>query len=292
MKFGVSNLAWRAAREDEAFACLAQAGYQGVEVAPSRVADWAELTRPKLEAYRRKCEAVGLTIPSLQAIFFGHPDAQLLKDESAFDAMRTHVGKIADIGATLGASVAVFGAPRNRTRGEMRREAAFRLAVDRLRWLGDALTPSGVALGVEPVPVYYGADFIEHVDQVVALVGACDHPFVRLHLDCACIQLSGDDLSVAITRYGGGAAHYHAAEPDLGPFSELRCDHKAAAAALRASGYDRWVVIEMREQHENDLTALQQALVRVRELYDNDGTVSPPSRAYGQLDDVKIISAE
>jgi len=275
MKFGVSNLAWSSAQEDRAFGFLAAAGYEGVEVAPSRIADWSELTLARLDAFRRKCEAAGLTVPSLQAIFFGRPDAQLLKDDSAFEAMRSHVDKIGGVGAALGAKVAVFGAPRNRSRGETPREEAFGLAVDRLRQLGDVLAPSGVALGIEPVPVYYGADFIEHVDQVVALVDACGHPFIRLHLDCACIALSGDDVPAAIVRYAGQSAHYHAAEPDLGPFSAPRCDHKAAAVALRASGYDGWVVIEMREQAEDDLTALRVALSNVRTFYDNADAVSP-----------------
>lgn len=273
MKFSVSNLAWAPDVEDQAFALLTAAGFSGIEVAPTRIADWADLDAARIAAYRRKCDVAGLSVSSLQAIFFNRPDAQLLGDASGFSAMLEHTRHVANIGGTLGASVAVFGAPRNRIRGTLNREEAEALAVDRLQQLGDILRPSGMVLGLEPVPTYYGADFVNHIDDLAALVDACAHPAIGLHFDCACVHLAGDDVISALGRYGRSIVHYHAAEPDLGPFDEPRCDHGAAARALRTAGYNRWLAIEMRQQGESGLPALQKALALVGSTYGLDASL-------------------
>lgn len=269
MQLAVSNLAWSADCEDEALELVAEAGFRGIEVAPTKIADWSSLDTGKLETYRRKCEVLGLQVSSLQAIFFNCPGAQLLGDDEGFDEMLSQTRRVADIASILGAGVAVYGAPNSRRRGTLSVDEANRIAVDRLRKLGDITGPKGLTLGMEPVPTYYGADFATDVDQMAKLVEVCDHPAIGLHLDCACIQLAGTDAVHAVSVYGGRAVHYHAAEPDLRSFAAPECDHAAIARSLASSGYDRWISIEMRQQDGNGLAALRGALSFVHQAYGN-----------------------
>ena len=64
-------------------------------------------------------------------------------------------------------------------------------------------------------------------------------------------------------------AHYHMAEPQLGPFATPTCNHAAAGAALDAANYAGWVVIEMREVESPDdgMEAITTAIAYARAHY-------------------------
>ncbi len=243
----MSNLAWRTglAMQASALAALARHGAAGVEVAPTRIAAWDEITPALLAAFRKACRDEGLVVSSLQAIFYGCPDAALLGSAGAFAAMQEQVRRVTGIASALGAAVAVFGAPKHRLRGAMTRPVAMELAADRLGLLAELAAAGGLVLGIEPVPEAYGADFLNHAHEVIDLVRQVDHAGLRVHLDTACVTLAGDDPARAIAAAGPLLAHYHMAEPQLGGYAGAALDHAAAARALDDAGYAGWVVIEM-----------------------------------------------
>ena len=267
IRLSVSNLAWDDAIKGEALARLAALGVQGVEVAPTRIADWDELTPARLRAYRNELEAAGLRASSLQAVFFNRPGAQLLGDAAGFAAMLEHTRKVAAIAAELGAEVAVFGAPRNRLRGDLSPDEATSLAAERLRVLGDAVAEADLFLGIEPVPPVYGGDFLTTAGEVIGMVRTTDHPWVRVHLDTGCVKLGGDRIDDAVREALPFLVHFHAAEPQLAGFSAPQADHAAAAAALRDVGYGRWIAIEMREPPSDALAEVETAVSFVQRTY-------------------------
>ena len=266
-RLGVSNLAWPPDAEDRAIALLAQHRAEGVEVAPTPIAAWEDLTPSRLRSFRRGCDEAGLAVSSLQAVFFGRPEAALLGPDDAFDAMCAHMRVLAVIAEALGAGVAVFGAPKSRLRGDMPVDRAMALAAERLRVLGGIAAEGGLTLGLEPVPPVYGADFLNHWRDMLALVQQTGHPNVRAHLDTACVFLAGDDPAEAIRDAIPVLAHYHMAEPELGPFAAPRCDHAAAGRALDLAGYDRWVVIEMKQGPGDGLQQVATAIDYARAHY-------------------------
>jgi len=266
MRLGVSNLAWAPEQTAQALGLLAWLGADGIEVAPTRIAAWERLTAAAVTQYRALVEDAGLRVCSLQAILFGRPKDQLLEDEPAFLAMAEHMRRVAEVAQLLGAGVAVLGAPRNRNRGTLALHDAEALAAERLRLLGDIAGPAGLTIGLEPVPAQYGADFLLRADDVRRMVARAEHPAIRTHLDCACVMLGGDDIGAELTATGAGLAHYHIAEPELGPFAEPVCAHDAAAAALAAIDYGGWAVIEMREQPDG-LDAVDRAVRFARRTY-------------------------
>ncbi len=266
-RLGVSNLAWAPDAEDRALALLAEHGAEGVEVAPTRIAGWEDLTPSRLRSFRSRCDQAGLVVSSLQAVFFGRPGVALLGPDDAFDAMCAHMRVLARIAAALGAGVAVFGAPKSRLRGAMPMDEAMALASERLRVLGGIASEGGLTLGLEPVPPVYGADFLNHWRDMLALVHQTGHPNVRAHLDTACVFLAGDDPVEAIPEALPVLAHYHMAEPELGPFASTRCDHAAAGRALDAAGYDRWVVVEMKQGPGDGLAEVATAIDYARAHY-------------------------
>ncbi len=281
MKLGVSNLAWPAEATGAALSTLPSLGVVGLEVAPTRIADWGALTSAALTGYRSRVEAAGLRVCSLQAIFFGRPQAQLLGDAGGFAEMADHLKRVSEIGHGLGAGVAVFGAPRNRAKGSLSGREAQCLAAERLRILGSICAPAGLRLVLEPIPERYGADFLLHAAEVRDVVALCGHESIGAHLDTACVTLAGDSIGDEIGRTLPNLCHFHAAEPDIGPFDSPICHHEAAAAALRSGGYDRWVVLEMREQ-PGGLLAVEEAACFVSALYSQNSTLPPHRRAQPQ----------
>ena len=251
LRLAVSNLAWGMNVNLRALERIAALGVEGIEVAPTRIADWDALTGVRVRRYRREVEAAGLRVSSLQAIFFGRPEAKLLGDSGAFGAMLDHIKMIAAVGAELGAEVAVFGAPKNRVSAGLARDTALSIAAERFRQLGDALTQGGLCLAIEPVPPAYGSDFLMTAQEVVDAVRLTGHAGVRVHLDTGCEKLGGGPIDKAIEAAIPLLAHFHIAEPQLVGFDEPKADHHLAAEALRRFGYDHWLAIEMKE-HEHD----------------------------------------
>jgi len=265
VKIALSNLAFPAGPAP--FDVLSKEGLGGVEVALTRLAPWSDLTTSLLKAYRRDLEDSGLEVSSLQALLFGVEGAALLQDEASFRIMADHLRRVAAWGAVLGAKVAVFGSPKQRSRGALDHEQAFGLGRDRFAMIAAAMAEEGVILGLEPVPAAYGGDFLPSAEDVRAMVAAVDHHGLRVHLDTGCVFLGGDDVGPAIHACAPVMAHFHAAEPQLGDFSAPKSDHAAAAAALREVGYEGWVSIEMLPGGDDPLAAARTALQFVRKTY-------------------------
>jgi sugar phosphate isomerase/epimerase len=267
VRLSVSNLAWGAEQHGEVLDLLAALGVHGIEVAPTKIAPWADLAPEVLRKYRSEIESAGLRVSSLQAIFYGVHGAILLGDSNAFRVMSEHIRAVAEVGWILGAQVLVYGAPSTRLRRALSLESARALAAQRFGVLGDIVGSFGLTIGIEPVPQAYGGDFLTSAFDVIELVREVRHPSVRLHLDTGCALLAGDEIDDAIREGFAWLGHFHAAEPELGNFSMPRASHGQAAEALRQCGYARWLAIEMRAQTTDTIGALRGAINYVAATY-------------------------
>ena len=267
MRLSVSNLAWPSALDSEAFARLAALGVDGLEVAPTRLADWDQLTPAKLAEYHRKVADAGLVVSSLQAIMFGRPELQLFGGAEIFAAFCDHMRLVAEIAGTLGAKVMVFGAPRNRLRGDISQQDAWAIATERLAVLGEIVATAGTVLGIEPVPAFYGGDFLTHWEQVNDLVREVASPGLGVHLDTACVLLGEGSIGAAIKTAGDRLTHFHVAQPGLADFSQPTENHGEASMLLREVNYEKWIAIEMREQPIAPLEALKFSVRYVQDKY-------------------------
>lgn len=278
MRLSVSNLALPMPElSDSEYAGLVAAGLSGLELAPTRVAPWPDLTAEVARNHARHLADNGLAVSSLQALLYGTEGMALLKDAAAFDAMKAHMGRVAALCAAFGAKVGVFGAPFQRARGDMTAEAAFDLGRARFAELAAICHDQGMVIGLEPVPAHYRGDFLPGWRDVLAMVEAVDHPGLGVHLDTACVTLGGDDIAEAIGACRRRLVHFHAAEPDLKSFQAPCPSHACAARALaEAEAEDGlnlpWIAIEMLNRSEaRDLSEVLRAIAYVLETYRFDG---------------------
>lgn len=259
MKLAVSNIAWEQHDDPKVLSMLREAGVTGIEVAPTKVwPSWKGMSTQAATSYRRQLANEGFEIPALQAILFGFPDFQVFVADS-HAAFIEHLKRVADIAAALGATVSVFGSPKNRRRGQLSVGAAMSMAADFFGEVGELFSAHGCCIGLEHNPVEYGCDFItsgadarEFVDQVAS-------DGIGLHLDSGGLHMSGGEITTPI-RTLQPCVHYHASEPMLAPLADGVVDHGSCLRALRATGYERWVSIEMKQPPEDAVTSIRRSI--------------------------------
>lgn len=250
-RLAVSNIAWPASLDEEAFSLLRGLGISAVEIAPTRIwPDWNDATLDNAGELRDRLSRRGFTIPSMQAILFGKPDCKLFGTSSEREALKEHLDRCAALAVALGATSLVFGAPKNRDRGSLTPDQAFDSAAAFFRGASPSFAERGVYLCLEANPPQYACNFASDSHVAASLVRAVDSPGFRLHLDTACMTLAGEDLTASITAHADLLQHFHASEPDLGSFERPTIDHLGVNGHLRNIGYRGWVSLEMRPAAE------------------------------------------
>jgi D-psicose/D-tagatose/L-ribulose 3-epimerase len=266
MKIAASNIAWPAMADDAAFAALSASGVEGLEVAPTRVwPNWEGMSGASVARFRAHVESAGLRVSSLQSILFQKPHLQLFGPLPLRNELFGHLCRCADLAAGLGARCLVFGAPKNRLRGDLCEEDAFAAALEFFARLGEQYASRGVCLAFEANPKEYGCDFATGSATAARLVRKVGSPGFRLHLDAACLRLAHEDPAEAIREGLDVLCHFHASEPYLAEFEHPE-GHEAASRELETGGYDGWVALEMRAA-QPPLPALMRAAGYVRGTY-------------------------
>lgn len=274
MRLAVSNIAWPAEADEAAAELLATRGVNGVEVAPSRVCDrpW-EAEAERVRAYRGFWEDRGLPIVAMQALLFGRGDLVLFGDASVRRKLTEHLAAIIDLAAALGASRLVFGSPKNRVRGSLGIAQAESIAVAFFRELGRRANDRGVWLCLEPNPPAYGCDFLVDSRQVIEFVDRVDQDGLGVHLDSGAMLLAHESPVEIVSVAGRRWRHLHASEPALAAVGTGGVDHAEVAAAVRESGYDGFVSVEMTQGPEGTSwrERLEAALTVVTAAYGDVG---------------------
>jgi sugar phosphate isomerase/epimerase len=226
---------------------LREHGVQGIEIAPTKVwPDWVGATPEAARAYRTKLEHMGFTIPAMQAVLFGRPEARLF-DKQGHIALIEHLTAVARLSEVLGAGVVVLGAPRQRDRTGLSMDEALDRAIPIFRHLGNVYYDHGSCLCIEPNPRRYSCNFIVNAVEGAALVRAVASPGFALHLDAAAMHLEAEHLEQVWTVAGPLVRHYHISEPDLADFVAPQVPHDSNFECLARYCYANWCSVEMRE---------------------------------------------
>lgn len=261
MKLSISNLAWEQEHEAEVLSLLKALGVGGIEVAPTKVfPDW------KMQDSGFGIQDSGFKIPAFQSILFGKPELQLFGGDESRTALLGHIELVAKLANEIGAKVLVFGAPKNRQKGDMDSDKAFGIAAEFFSGAGDVCAGYGVTLCIEPNPAMYACDFVNTADEGAKLVRTVASKGFGLHLDAACMYLSGDDPLSAIGDNIDILKHFHISEVGLKDFSAQEVDHHKVANALRSAGYVGWISIEMLPSAD-PVKSVREAIKFAKEVY-------------------------
>lgn len=248
MRLSISNIAWEPNQDEEVAEKLCAAGVAAVEIAPTKA--WPDVRKAGPDDARAEAErwlGLGLEVVAMQALLFGRPELQLFGPADSRKLFIDHLTNVLALGGAMGADAHVFGSPRNRRRDGLPPADALAVAVDVFRELAGVAEQHGTTLCVEANPTEYGADFLTSAHEAAELVAAVGQSGVRLHLDTACMQLAGDDVTACVREYGELLHHVHLSEPELGPVGEQpNPRHAEMVRNLAEIGYGGVVSIEMR----------------------------------------------
>ncbi|OQK16035.1 hypothetical protein AU255_13045 [Methyloprofundus sedimenti] len=263
MKLAISNIAWEQHDDPYILGLLTANGITGIEVAPTKLwANWSGASHKAASKYRKVMMAKGFELPAMQAILFGKPELQLF-DKSSHIAFLEHIKLVADLADGFGSKVLVFGAPKNRKRGQTSCSEAADIAAEFFYKAGEICLQHDCCIGLEHNPVEYGCDFVTNVLDAKELVEKVNHEGFKLHVDSAGLHMCGGDIAELIKTVEE-FVHYHISEPMLEPIINGEVNQKEGIDALRAINYKNWVSIEMKQP--SSVALLEKSLQYVKDI--------------------------
>lgn len=225
----------------------ADAGYDGVEIAPFTISDSVEdVHADGRKELRATAAEHGLEIVGLHWLLARPKGLHLNSPDPAVRArtveyLEAEIGFCADLGGTR----MILGSPKQRnvpegqTYGEVwdRSVAAF-------RELALHASGRGVCLCIEPLAPGE-TDFICTAAEARRLVEAVDRPAFRMMLDVKAMSAEEGPIPDIIRRSAPYLEHFHANDANLQGPGFGATDFVPIAEALREIGYDGFVSVEV-----------------------------------------------
>ena len=225
-----------------------EVGYDGIELAPFTLAERiTDLAADQRRAIRATIDDSGLQLIGLHWLLARTEGFYLTSpDPSVQQATGEYLLALATATRDLGGTLMVLGSPQQRNLlPGVSFEQAIEHATRTLAIVLPQLDDLNVDLCLEPLgPVE--TDFLNTCEQTVAWVERVGQPRLKLHMDVKAQSTeSGRTVPDLITQYASRAGHFHAQDPNrLGP-GMGPVDFGPILRSLVASGYDRWVSVEV-----------------------------------------------
>jgi sugar phosphate isomerase/epimerase len=165
----------------------------------------------------------------------------------------------------LGGDILVFGSPaQRRIPAGAKREQAVDYAVDTFRQVLPVLADCGVKLCLEPLTPQE-TDFMTSCAEAVELCDRLNHPNVLLHLDVKAMSSEAASPPELIRRHASRTGHFHANDPNKRGPGFGKTDFVPIFQALRDSGYQGWVSVEVFDYSPDPETIARESLRYMRE---------------------------
>lgn len=270
MIYSVSNIAWPTVDRLQAYAVLADQGFEGLEIAPSLFFfDAPDPFGPGVKEYDRALGEIaeaGLTLVSMQSLLFGVEGAELFGDEVAMQHFQSGMTRAIRLAGRLHIPNIVFGSPKQRVIPDgMSMQQAQDRAANVFSRLGDIAKSEGTVIAMEANPAVYGTNFLTHGEQALEFVQRVDHPAVRFILDVGAMQINGafNRIHSLIADSGHLLSHVHFSEPQLAPAPANAQQAGEVLRALNEVEYNQAVSIEMRAAPEAPILVMASAVGRL-----------------------------
>ena len=226
---------------------LKKSGYDGVEVAPFTLAPRiTDVTRERRSELRKLAVDAGIEIIGLHWLLAGTQGLYLTSpDEGVRSATAEYIVRLAEAARDLGGDLMVFGSPKQRSLlPGVSRQQAFDWAAALFRQVMPQVADYGITICMEPLSSAE-TDFINTCAEASELIDAVGHANFALHLDVKAMYSESTPVTELIRTYGPIAHHFHANDANRrGPgFGDV--DFVPIFEALRKSGYNRWVSVEV-----------------------------------------------
>ncbi|MFW5915571.1 MAG: sugar phosphate isomerase/epimerase family protein [Planctomycetota bacterium] len=232
---------------EDACALAADAGYEGIEIAPFTIKESVEeITQEEQERVRQIAGSEGLEVAGLhwllaspEGLYLTHPDNEVR--EWTQDYLRAEI----DFCASIGGDRLILGSPDQRNVLEDDSyEAAWDRAVEVFSELAPHAEERGVILCIEPLAPAE-TNFITSAADARRMVDAVDHPGFKMMLDVKAMCGDVEPIPDIIRKSAGYVEHFHANDESLGGPGSGQTDFEPIVQALDDIDYAGWVSVEV-----------------------------------------------
>jgi sugar phosphate isomerase/epimerase len=270
MRLAFSSNAYLRFSIEETIARVAGVGYRGIELMADVPHAWpAGLLEESKEAIRRALERHDLTISNINAFMmnavadprqpYWHP-SWIDPDPHYRAIRREHTKRAARLAHDLGAPHITTEPGGPLADGQSWAAAAATFYEELMPCL-EVAEQLGVPILIEPEPGL----MIERFDQYRTFVERIDSPLVGLNFDIGHAYCVGEDPQDWIDAMQGQTRHYHL--EDIAPTrvhehlapGQGAIDFAATLAAIKKSGYDGWLTVELYPYQEDPDAAAREA---------------------------------
>lgn len=242
IKLSISNIAWAAEHDAEMYQFLKETGFQGLEIAPTRIypdVPYDKLFEAKEWASILK-EKYSLEVPSMQSIWYGHQE-KIFGTKEERQILIDYTKKSIDFAEVIGCKNLVFGNPKNRDTDDV--PGNYPVAIDFFREIGEYALEHNTCIAIEPNPTIYNTRFINKTEQAVEIAYKCDCPGVKVNVDLGTIIYNKEDINY-LRQIPDYINHVHISEPGLNIIVH-RALHPLLFEILNSIAYKGYVSIEM-----------------------------------------------
>lgn len=248
IRLGICNELFEGWEFGEVCRTVKSLGYDGLEIAPftlaPRITDVSPARRRELRAM---VEDAGLATIGLHWLLAKTEGFYLTTPKEAV-RQRTadYLVALAEATRDLGGTLMVLGSPKQRDLlpGVSYTEACD-LAVDVFHRAMPRIGACGVDLCIEPLAPN-DTNFLNTCDQANAMIARVGDPHFVLHMDVKAQSAEArTSVPELIARHAARAGHFHAQDVNLQGPGMGAVDFGPIMKALVASGYDRWVSVEV-----------------------------------------------
>jgi sugar phosphate isomerase/epimerase len=277
MKLAFSTNAYLKFSLQEAVRRLARIGYAGVEIMADVPHAWpACLLEEQKQAIRAVLAENRLQISNINAFMmnaisdprqkYWHPS--WIEPDRHYRQIRIdHTCRALTLARELGARC-ITTEPGGPVEPGASWSQALKLFVEMIKPVAEHAEKEGVLLLVEPEPGL----LIETADQFLEFMQHIDSPAIGLNFDIGHFYCVKDDPAATVPRMARYTRHYHLEDiaasrvhHHLIP-GEGAIDFHGTLQAIKATGYDGWITIELYPYVDDPDPAARTALARVQEI--------------------------
>jgi sugar phosphate isomerase/epimerase len=247
MRYAICNETFEGWEHARICRFVAELGYTGLELAPFTLAPKiTDVSAERRQDLRRQAESCGVTLLGLHWLLAKTEGLQLTApDTSVRQRTADYLVELAKCCRDVGGTILVFGSPAQRRipTGATRQQATD-FAIDTFRRARAGIADHGVTLCLEPLATPE-ADFINTAAEAVAIIDRIESPAFRLHLDVKAMSSESQPVPDIIRAYAARTGHFHANDPNLRGPGFGNTDFVPIFKALRDTGYNGWVSVEV-----------------------------------------------
>ena len=260
MKKSISNIAWKQENDEKMYQLLHDMGYEGIEIAPTRI--FQEKPYERLADARQWKKEItqkyGLKISSMQSIWHGRKE-NLFNSVTEYNSLIKYTKKAIDFASVMECNNLVFGCPKNRSVGEGK---SSKSAISFFKEIGDYAYLKKTIIGMEANPPIYNTNYINTTQEALNLIEQVSSKGFKLNLDLGTMIHNNESIEILFGNIDK-INHIHISEPNLRIIRKRKI-HQDLVPLLQ-DYYRGFVSIEMSVQH--DMDSIRKVMLYIKEVF-------------------------